>query len=318
MMRNMPDFWRRDGLAPHLLAPFGAATALLTARRVARPGLRLNIPVICVGNAGVGGAGKTMVARDILLRLQARRQMPFALTRGYGGRLTGPVRADPLRHDADDLGDEALLLARIAPVIVAKNRAAGGQFAAAMGADAIVMDDGLQNPDPVKTVSLLVIDGGAGFGNGRCLPAGPLREPAAAAASRCQAAVLIGADRCGARAQLPHGLPVLTARLVPSCAIPLAGRRVIGFAGIGRPAKFFESVHRLGAELARTLPFPDHHRYTSADLRRLDALAEREGAILVTTEKDAVKLPEEFRVRCAIVTAVLAFEDAPALEALLP
>jgi tetraacyldisaccharide 4'-kinase len=313
-----PAFWRQNGLAPHLLAPLGAATALLTAKRVARPGLRLNIPVICIGNAGVGGAGKTMVARDILLRLQVRRKTPFALTRGYGGRLAGPVRADLLRHDADDLGDEALLLARTAPVIVAKNRAAGGQFAAVLGADAIVMDDGLQNPGLVKTLSLLVIDGGAGFGNGRCLPAGPLRETVTAAASRCQAAVLIGEDRCDARAQLPYGLPVLAARLVPSCEIPLRGRRVIGFAGIGRPEKFFESLRGLGAELARTLPFPDHHRYTAADFRRLDALAEQERAILVTTEKDAVKLPEDFHARCAIITARLEFGDAPALEALLP
>ncbi len=165
----------------------------------------------------------------------------FALTRGYGGRLAGPVLAGP-QHTARDLGDEALLLAAVAPVVVSRDRAAGAKLALAEGASAIVMDDGLQNPDLVKTLSLLVVDGGYGFGNNRLLPAGPLREPVASAAARCQVAVLIGPDTAAAAARLPADLPVLRASLAPSCTVALEGLRVVAFAGIGRPEKFFASV----------------------------------------------------------------------------
>ncbi|HET9146903.1 MAG TPA: tetraacyldisaccharide 4'-kinase, partial [Acetobacteraceae bacterium] len=243
-------------MLPRLLAPLGAVTALATARRVGRLGLELGIPVICAGNAGIGGAGKTILARDILRRLRARGGAAFALTRGYRGRLSGPILVDPRLHGAGDVGDEALLLAATAPAIVAKDRAAGGRLALALGAEMIVMDDGLQNPDLARTLSFLVIDGGAGFGNGRCIPAGPLREPVRAAAARCRAAVLIGDDRHGALGLLPPGLPVLRARLRPRSPIPLAGRRVIGFAGIGRPEKFFDSLREAGAELVRGIGFP--------------------------------------------------------------
>lgn len=317
-MTGAPGFWRHDGMLPRLLAPLGAVTALVTARRVGRPGLELGIPVICAGNAGIGGAGKTILARDMLRRLRARGGAAFALTRGYRGRLPGPILVDPRLHGADDVGDEALLLAATAPAIVAKDRAAGGRLALALGAEMIVMDDGLQNPDLDKTLSFLVIDGGAGFGNGRCIPAGPLREPVRAAAARCRAAVLIGDDRHGALGLLPPGLPVLRARLRPRPPMPLAGRRVIGFAGIGRPEKFFDSLREAGAELVRGIGFPDHHRYAARERARLISLAEEEGALLATTEKDAVKLPAAFRDRCAVVAVELDWENPAALEAILP
>ncbi len=317
-MKAPPRFWRRDGITPRVLAPLGAATAGVTARRMARQGLMLEIPVICVGNAGLGGAGKTILALDILRRLQARGRHPYALTRGYQGRLAGPLLADPLRHDAADIGDEALLLAARAPTIVAKDRAAGGRLARKLGADAIVMDDGLQNPGLVKTLSFLVIDGGAGFGNGRCLPAGPLREPVSSAAERCQAAVLIGEDIHGARDQLPPDLAVLTARLRPEATVPLAGQRVIGFAGIGRPEKFFDSLRSLGAVVVRGVAFADHHTYRAAELTRLEALAHDQNALLATTGKDAVKLPAAFRLRCIVIGVGLDFDEPAALEAFLP
>ena len=307
-------FWSRKGWLPAALAPLEAVTAAVTARRVARPGFAPGIPVICAGNVGVGGAGKTILALDLLARLPGR---PFALTRGYGGRLPGPVLVDPARHTARDVGDEALLLAAAAPTICARDRAAGGRLAVSLGATAIVMDDGLQNPGLVKTLSLLVIDGGAGFGNGRLLPAGPLREPVAAAAARAQAAVLIGADETGALAALPPALRVLRATLAPACAEPLAGREVIAFAGIGRPEKFFDSARALGAELKEHQAFPDHHVYTARDAARLLDRAAATGAKLVTTAKDFVKLPAALRDVSLVVTVRLLWQDEAALEALL-
>lgn len=278
MMRS-PGFWRHNGVLPHLLAPLGRLTAALTARRVARPGWLAPVPVICVGNAGVGGAGKTTVALDLIARLPA--QHPAFLTRGYGGtrigRVTGP-----------EFGDEPALLARAAPTYANPDRAAAARQALAEGADALVMDDGLQNPTLHKTLSLLVIDGAAGFGNARCLPAGPLREPPAAAAARCAAAILIGADAHGATRHLPAALPVLHARLVAENSPP--GGPFLAFAGLARPEKFAETLRAAGVPLAGFRPFPDHHRYTASDLAALRA----PGLPLLTTPKDSVKLPEGF------------------------
>ncbi|MDD2705888.1 MAG: tetraacyldisaccharide 4'-kinase, partial [Acidocella sp.] len=261
-----PKFWTTRGPLAQLLRPFSLVTRIATARRVNKPGLALGIRVICVGNAGVGGAGKTIVALDILSRLHG---MPFALTRGYGGILAGPVLVDRSVHIADEVGDEAMLLAAAAPTVVARDRAAGARLALAEGATAIVMDDGLQNPAVRKTLSLLVIDGGYGFGNGLLLPAGPLREPVAAAASRVQAAVLIGADETGALDQLPPCLPVLHATLLPECAESLSRRPVIAFAGIGRPEKFFRMLVDEGLVLSAWKAFADHHPFTPAEISTL-------------------------------------------------
>jgi tetraacyldisaccharide 4'-kinase len=260
-----PAFWQKRNALARALAPLTVGTRLATSRRLQRPGFAAGIPVICAGNAGVGGSGKTILALDLLARLPGQ---PFALTRGYKGRLAGPVRVGPM-HIARDVGDEALLLAHAAPTIVARDRAAGARLALAEGATAIVMDDGLQNPGLQKTASLLVIDGGYGFGNGLLLPAGPLREPVAAAAARCRAAVLIGEDETNALAALPSDLPVLRARLLAATDRAVAKERVVAFAGIGRPEKFFDSARGLGARIEAAIPFPDHHDYTEADARRL-------------------------------------------------
>lgn len=309
-----PEFWTRRGPTAQLLRPFGLITRLATARRVRREGLSVGIKTICVGNAGVGGAGKTLVALDILARLPGR---PFALTRGYGGILPGPVLVERGIHTAQEVGDEALLLADAAPTVKARDRAAGARLALAEGATAIVMDDGLQNPALRKDLSLLVIDGGYGFGNGLLLPAGPLREPVQSAARRCHAAVLIGDDETGALAQLPLSLPVLRASLMPDCAEPLGRRPVIAFAGIGRPEKFFRSVISLGAELVNSYAYPDHHVYEAKDASALLAEAANTGARLVTTAKDFVKLPANLRAVCLVVQASLVWEDEMALEILL-
>jgi tetraacyldisaccharide 4'-kinase len=309
-----PKFWQTGGWQAAALSPFEALTQAMTARRMAKPGFDAGIAVFCAGNASVGGSGKTILTRDLLRRLPGR---PFALTRGYGGRLAGPVLIDLGTHGAADVGDEALLLAATAPTILARDRAAGARLALAEGATAIVMDDGLQNPGLKKTASFLVIDGGQGFGNGHLLPAGPLREPIAAATARCAAAVLIGADATGALARLPPGLAVLRADLHPACATLAPGARVIAFAGIGRPDKFFCSAADLGFDVLATVPFPDHHKYSPGDEARLMALAAGQNAQLVTTEKDRVKLSDAFAAACHMITVRLAWADEPALNALI-
>ncbi len=315
-----PDFWSGEGasLWPRLLAPISAIYAAATARRMARPGARVPVPVICVGNATAGGAGKTTVALDLGRRLALRGINAHFLLRGYGGKLKGPVRVDTALHDSRAVGDEALLLAAERPTWVAADRGAGGQAAVQGGAQAIVMDDGLQNPTLLKDLSLLVVDGGTGFGNGRVIPGGPLREPVVQAASRCQAAVLIGADETGALAQLPPGLPVLRANLVagPEAAL-LAGQPVFAFCGIANPRKFFSTLQEAGAVLAGRQAYADHYPYDDVDLRELLDQAEALRAIPVTTRKDWVRIPTAFRARVTVVTVRLEWEEPAAIEALL-
>ncbi len=307
-----PAWWSHDGLLPHLLAPIGRLYALATARRLKRPGWRAPIPVICVGNASAGGTGKTTVALDIAARLAARGATPAFLTRGYGG--AGDLRrVDPKRDTAASTGDEPLLLASVAPTYIGANRVASAQLAVDWGARSLVMDDGLQNPGLIKDLSFLVIDGAAGFGNGRVIPAGPLREPAFAAAARCQAAIIIGPDAHNVAATLP--IPVLHARLRTPDEV--AGLRLYAFAGIGRPAKFFAGLAEAGAELAGTRAFPDHHRFSTRDIESVLAEASRRGAEAATTPKDAARLTPAQRARLRVVGVTLEWADPAALEALL-
>ena len=311
---HAPGFWQRDGVLAHALAPLSGFVSRATARRVAQAGWRAPAPVVCCGNAGVGGAGKTTVALDLGVRLLRRGHRVAFLTRGYRGRVQGAVRVGP-EHDAAQVGDEALLLAAVAPTYVGADRAASARYAVADGATVLVMDDGLQNPGLEKDVSLLVIDAATGFGNGRVLPAGPLREEVAAAAARCRAAVLIGEQPCDPAA-LPASLPVLRASLRPQ-APELAGKRVFAFAGIGRPAKFFATVAQAGAVLAGQRGFPDHHRYTEAQLRRLRRAADAAGAELVTTPKDAVRLSPKWREQVLVAGVTLDWADPAQPDALL-
>ena len=314
-----PSFWSGGGgVLPLLLSPFSALYAGATARRMARPGWHAPIPVICVGNATAGGAGKTTVALDIGRRLADHGVAPHFLLRGYGGRTKGPVLVDASRHDSRAVGDEALLLAAEHPTIVSADRVAGAQLGAEHGARAIIMDDGLQNPGLAKDLSLLVIDGTSGFGNSRVIPAGPLREPVAAAAARCQAAVLVGEDECGALAQLPPGLPVLRARLAPGPeAAILSGQSIFAFCGIGNPRKFFASLQEAGAILAGRQSYADHYPYDSGDLRDLLAEADALRAIPVTTRKDFVRIPQAFRSRITVVNVRLDWESPAQIETLL-
>lgn len=283
-----------------------------------RQGQKIALPVICCGNATAGGAGKTTVALDLGERLKARGLAAHFLLRGYGGKLKGPARVDLATHDSRAVGDEALLLAAIAPTWVSADRAAGGAAAQAAGAQAIIMDDGLQNPTLEKTLSLLIIDGSYGFGNGRVIPSGPLREPVFAAAARCQAAVLIGEDETGALAHLPADLPVLRARLMPGPeAASLAGKPVVAFCGIANPRKFFATLQEAGAVLAARHPFADHYPFDDQEIRDILAEAEKLRAIPVTTRKDIVRIPPALRAGIQVVSIALAWDDLAEIEALL-
>jgi len=313
-----PAFWRFGGSGGWVLWPASVVVAGVTRRRVARAGWRAPVPVICCGNAGVGGAGKTTLVLDLAQRLRARGVSVHLLTRGHGGSLRGPVRVDPALHGAADVGDEALLLAACAPTWCGGDRAVTARLAVAAGAGALIMDDGLQNPTLEKTASLLVIDGAAGFGNGRVLPAGPLREPVQAACARAAAAVLIGDDTTSARGKLPAGLPVLCARLEPGPeAALLAGKRVVAFAAIGRPEKFFAMLAQSGIELAARLPFPDHHVYGIGELAALRRQAKDLHAVPVTTPKDAARIGAELSEGITAIGVSLRWADEAALERLL-
>ncbi|WP_238313117.1 tetraacyldisaccharide 4'-kinase [Methylobacterium crusticola] len=317
-MREPGFWWRpRPSLAARLLAPVGAAYGGLVLRRMARPGEAAAVPVICVGNASLGGAGKTPTALALAALLRDLGRRPAFLSRGYGGRLAGPVRVAPGRHDAASVGDEPLLLARAAPAVVARDRVAGAALCVAEGADVIVMDDGLQNPGLRKDWRLAVFDGAVGAGNGLAFPAGPLRAPLAAQWAHVDAVLVIGEGAPGdavADAARERGLPVLRGRLRPdpAAAASLAGRPVLAFAGIGRPDKFFATLRALGAEVRDTRRFPDHHAYAAAEVATLVQAAARGGLALVTTEKDRVRLPADMPV--AVLPVTLAVAEAAALR----
>jgi tetraacyldisaccharide 4'-kinase len=295
------------------LAIFYAAAG--SARRHLTQAQRVPVPVVCVGNIVAGGAGKTPVALSLAGRLQQRGLDPHFLSRGYGGEIAGPLRVDPSRHGATEVGDEPLLLAAAAPTWISRDRVAGAHAAAAAGASLIIMDDGFQNPSIAKDLSLVVIDGGYGFGNGQVMPAGPLREPIRAGLARADAVVLVGEDACGAAALL-GATPVLHARLRPVGDPDWRDRAIVAFAGIGRPAKFFATLDGLGARIVERRGFPDHHRYAEDELASLARAADKAGAVLVTTEKDAARLPAAWRARVATLPVEIKWQDAAMLDAL--
>jgi tetraacyldisaccharide 4'-kinase len=312
-----PGFWQNDGVLPALLAPAALCFAGggWLRRRAVTP-KSVAAPVICIGNLVVGGAGTTPVAIAVAERLIARGKTVHFLSRGYGGHAKGPVRVDPLLHTAADVGDEPLLLARIAPAWVSRDRAAGAAAAVAAGAAVIVMDDGFQNPGLEKDLSLLVADGGYGFGNGRVIPAGPLREPLAAGLARADAVALIGTDQRGVAEILPPSLPLLRAALAPLAAT-LAGRRVFAFAGIARPEKFFATLQSMGCILAGQRVFPDHHPYAEAEVAALIEEAQHADAVPVTTEKDAVRLAPSLRAGIETLPVAIRWRDEAAVDRLM-
>ncbi|WP_299139216.1 tetraacyldisaccharide 4'-kinase [uncultured Tateyamaria sp.] len=321
-----PAFWTsqagpRDWRA-RLLSPLGALYARATARRLAAgPRDNIGIPVICVGNINAGGTGKTPTVIALVERLRDGFHTPHVVSRGYGGSLTGPVEVLPGQHRAQEVGDEPLLLSAFARTWVAQDRAAGARAARDAGATVIVLDDGFQNPALTHDLSVVVVDAETGFGNGLCLPAGPLREPAETGLMRADLLVSIGppaAQTAFDATPLPPQLPRLRAALTPlQTGMDWTDTPLIAFAGIGRPEKFFDTLRSLGATLLRAEALADHQPLSTAFLTRLEADARQHGAQLVTTEKDAARLPNSFRSKVITLPVRLAFDNPAPLDAAL-
>jgi tetraacyldisaccharide 4'-kinase len=326
-MREPAFWWREAGAAARLLAPISAVYGAIAAARLALRGSKAGAPVVCIGNPTVGGAGKTPTALAVARMLAAAGERPAFLSRGYGGALAGPVRIDPKRHRAVEVGDEPLLLGRVAPTIVARSRVEGASAAVIAGASVIVMDDGFQNPSLAKDAAVLVVDGRRGVGNGRVIPAGPLRAPLGAQLDRADALVVVGSGSGAAEVVADaraRGIAVFMAHLQPDASFlaALGGGRVFAFAGIGDPDKFFATLADAGVQVAATRRFADHHRYTRAEAQSLCERADREGLVLVTTEKDLARLAgdeqtAELAAHAKALPVSLVFEDEAGFRTLL-
>jgi tetraacyldisaccharide 4'-kinase len=299
-----PAFWHRPpSWISLLLTPLAALYGLIAGHRLQRQGLDAGIPLLCVGNYHVGGAGKTPTVLALTGLLRDLGETPVVLSRGYGGRLRGPIKVDPERHVAGDVGDEPLMMARTVPMVVARDRINGAALAKSLGASVILMDDGFQNPTIAKDASLIVIDGDRGLGNGCVFPAGPLRAPLPPQLERTDALIVVGdgtAASAVAAAIAARGKPVLPAHLRPDDAsvAPLRGKRALAFAGIGDPIRFFRTLRASGIELVRERAFADHHPFSKSEIEALIAEAKRDALTLVTTEKDLARLRQAGGLPC--------------------
>ncbi|MGY4315776.1 tetraacyldisaccharide 4'-kinase [Bradyrhizobium sp. JR3.5] len=323
-----PAFWHRpSSWTSQLLRPLAALYGAVAARRMQGSGIDAGIPVICVGNYHVGGAGKTPTVLALAKLLRELDERPVVLSRGYGGRLAGPVKVDRDRHTAADVGDEPLMMAATLPVVVSRDRASGLPLARAQDASVILMDDGFQNPSVLKDSCLIVIDGTRGVGNGRVIPAGPLRAPLSPQLERTDALIVVGEGSAAQKiaADLAsRGKPILPAHLRPDEASwsALRGQRVLAFAGIGDPARFFNTLRASGVDVVRNRAFPDHHAFTKDEIEQLVADGRSDALTLVTTEKDLARLRGPAGMPAwaqAIVpfAVTLQFEDAAALRRLV-
>jgi tetraacyldisaccharide 4'-kinase len=323
-----PRFWHgAPSLNSNLLRPFAALYGAIAARRMQREGLDAGVPVICVGNYHVGGAGKTPTVLALAKLLRDLGETPVVLSRGYGGKLHGPVKVDPERHFADEVGDEPLMLAATLPVVVSRKRADGVPMARSLAATVILLDDGFQSPAITKDASLIVIDGHRGLGNGQVFPAGPLRAPLPPQLVRTDALIIVGSGTAAeavATEIAAQGKPVLRAHLAPNQAsvAALRGKRVLAFAGIGDPARFFGTLQASSIDVVRSRAFADHHAFSKGEIDGLIAEAGRDALTLVTTEKDLARLQvadglPDWAKPIVPFAVTLEFEDLAGLQKLI-
>ena len=309
-----PEFWQHNKLPAKLLTPLGELYALATRLRLKfKKSKKVNVPVICIGNLTAGGTGKTPTAISLAIMLQNAGLYPNFISRGYRGTLS-QAQVNPLTHTAQQVGDEPLLLARIAPTFINADRYQAALMAQNNQAECIIMDDGFQNPSLYKDLSLIVVDGTVGFGNKKCIPAGPLREHITDGIKRAQAALIIGEDVYNLAQTLP--LPCFRGKIKP--ILPdLKTNRVVAFAGIGRPQKFYISLQELGIEMIKTFDFPDHHTYTTAELQAILAYAAEHQAQVITTTKDFVKIPTSLQPQFSVLEITVQWEKAEELQNLI-
>ena len=323
-----PAFWYGPpSMLSRGLAPFSAIYGAVATRRMVQGGQRADVPVLCIGNYHLGGAGKTPTAMAVAAMLRVMGELPVVVSRGYGGRLSGPVRVDPATHHVSDVGDEPLMMSHKLPVIVARDRVAGAAMACAQGASVILLDDGFQNPTLAKDASLIVIDSERGIGNGEVFPAGPLRAKFSQQLERTSALIVIGNGAAAAAVETAvtkHGRPVFRASLKPDriTVDALRGKRIFAFAGIGDPQRFFSTLRQSGLEVMKERGFPDHHVFSDAELTRTAADAASQALTLVTTEKDMMRIRGQRLLKSGAihVTAfevALEFEENDALKAFL-
>lgn len=317
-----PIFWKRKTplsaimLPASLLYSFaGLLRKMITSKYYAK------VPVICVGNVTVGGAGKTPVVLALTQLLSAQGFKVAIASRGYKGEITKPTLVDKNRHTVNSVGDEPLMLARIAPTYIAAIRPLAIQMAEENGANIVIMDDGLQNPSIAKTLSILVIDGKYGIGNGFIMPAGPLRESLSSGISKVDAVILVGSDDTNILNNKAFSrykpIPVIRARLEPNGNLPDKTIPYIAFAGIGNPDKFFATLIENGYNIAKTISFPDHYNYSDNDINTLIQSAESSGAGLITTEKDEVRLPLFVRKKVKVLPVRIVWDDEKQIRTIL-
>ena len=323
MPLKSPKFWqKKNTFLSKILSPLGRIYAWGVHQKLKNTkSYRSKIPVICIGNLVMGGVGKTPLAVSVGEYFKMNGMRPVFLTRGYGGGLSN-VLVDLDKHTAKETGDEALLLARVAPTIVDADRARGAKTAEKIGADVIIMDDGFQNPQLVKDLSFAVFDGRYGFGNAKVFPAGPLREPLENGLQRADAFVVVGKDKAGVKKWIDErfmSLPFIGTHIEQDVAkiAQLSGKKVFAFAGIGYPDKFFDMLKDYGCEVVETQAFSDHYPYTDEDMTDLIARADKQEAVLVTTAKDGVRIAPRFLPHVQIIDAYMVWDTPDAMCALL-
>ena len=305
-----PTYWKTTNLSSLLLFPLGLLYGFATALRLKlKKTHKVNCKVICVGNLTAGGTGKTPVCLSLAKILQQNNKNPFFVTRGYGGKTKNILVNHS--HKAQEVGDEPILLSQQAPTIINPNRYQAALKAIQHGADIIIMDDGFQNPSLYKNVSLLVIDGNYGFGNGFCIPAGPLREFISSGLKRANAAIILGEDKHNL-ASILKPIPVFKGKIVADCN-KITKRDIIAFAGIGHPSKFYQSLNECGFNILQSFDFPDHHFYNGKELNQLIEIAKNKNADIYTTSKDFVKIPIKLQLHFKVLEINVEWENPQAL-----